>query len=122
FAGREAELVAAFGPDFYVSEPAVRQAVSARSSFNIINTATGFKVDVFVCRDDLFERSALGRRIPLTFPDAPSQPIYLQTAEDVVLFKLRWYRLGNETSEQQWKDVLGVLRVQGDKLDQDYLD
>jgi hypothetical protein len=40
----------------------------------------------------------------------------------VVLFKLRWYRLGDEVSDQQWNDVLGVLRVQAGKLDEGYLD
>ena len=43
------------------------------------------------------------------------------TAEDVVLSKLRWYRLGGETSEQQWNDVLGVISVQRDRLDLAYL-
>jgi hypothetical protein len=45
----------------------------------------------------------------------------MYTAEDVILFKLRWYRLGWESSEQQWNDILGVLRVQSDRLDVAYM-
>ena len=35
--------------------------------------------------------------------------------------KLSWYRRGGEISERQWRDVLGVLGVQGDKMELDYL-
>jgi hypothetical protein len=122
FAGREGEFSNSFGPDYYLSLVAIQDAVRRRSSFNIINTATGFKIDVFVRQDLPFEQSAMARRIAMTFPDAPEQPVVLYSAEDVVLFKLRWYRLGGETSEQQWKDVLGVLRVQAERLDEGYLD
>jgi hypothetical protein len=122
FPGREADLAGAFGPDWYVSLPAVRQAVRQRSSFNLINTSTGFKVDVFVRQEVAFEQSAMARRVALALPDQPDQPIVVHTAEDVILFKLRWYRLGDESSGQQWGDVLGVLEVQAGKLDDAYLD
>jgi hypothetical protein len=122
FPGKEAQLVAAFGDDYYISEPAVREAVLLRSSFNIINTAAGFKVDVFVRKDRPFEQSAMSRRVAVDLPDAPGQPVVLHTPEDVVLFKLAWYRLGNQASEQQFKDVVGVLQVQAGRLDDAYLD
>jgi len=35
-------------------------------------------------------------------------------AADQVLRKLWWCRLGDEVSERQWRDVLAILRVQGD--------
>jgi hypothetical protein len=122
FPGKEEQFAGALGPDYYLSLPAIRQAVAARSSFNVIHTREGFKVDVFVCKDDPFEMSALKRRITLSLPDAPEQPLDVLSAEDVILFKLRWYRLGEEISTQQWADILGVLRVQAGGLDDAYLD
>jgi hypothetical protein len=122
FPGKEDQLMAGFGPDYYLSRDAIRDAVRQRSSFNIINTSTGFKVDVFVRKDQPFEQSAMSRRVSLDLPDAPGDPLVLHSPEDVVLFKLRWYRLGNECSDQQWIDVLNVIKVQAGRLDGAYLD
>jgi hypothetical protein len=122
FFGKEEKLAASFGPDYYVSLPAIQDAVRTRSSFNIINTSTGFKVDIFVRADNPFEQSALARRIPLSLPDAPDEPVFVHSPEDTILFKLRWYRLGSGISDQQWNDIRGVLQVQAGKLDDAYLD
>jgi hypothetical protein len=40
----------------------------------------------------------------------------------VILAKLHWFRKGGEVSEKQWRDVLGVLKVQGERLDCAYLE
>ncbi len=119
FPGKEVEFINALGPDYYVSESAIRQAHRAKSSFNAINTLTGLKVDVFIRSDSPFEQSAMARRISF---DVDGQKIVVLSAEDVILFKLRWYRLGNEVSEQQWKDVLNVMKIQEPHLDRVYLD
>lgn len=125
FPGKEAQLVAGLGSPYYVSIDAIRDAIRTRSTFNIINTSTGFKVDVFIRKNDPFEQSAMARRMAVDVPDtrdAAPQPIIVHSPEDIILFKLRWYRLGNETAEQQLRDVLGVLRARGALLDQTYLD
>jgi hypothetical protein len=122
FAGKEDQLIAAFGPEYYLSLSAIQDALGRHSSFNIINTSTGFKVDVFVCKDQAFEKAAMARRTPLSLPDRPEQPVVVHSPEDIVLFKLQRFRLGNESSDQQWMDILNVLKVQAGKLDECYLD
>lgn len=122
FPGREAALAACFGQGYYISVPAMVEANRKLASFNIINVTTGFRVDVFLRKDREFDRSALNRAAPLVVGDAPDQPIQVLTAEDVLLFKLEWYRLGDEVSDRQWNDVLGLLRTRGDRLQADYVE
>jgi hypothetical protein len=51
----------------------------------------------------------------------PDRYLYVYTAEDILLQKLRWYRMGNEVSDRQWRDILGIVLVQGNALDLAYL-
>jgi hypothetical protein len=43
------------------------------------------------------------------------------SAEDIVLQKLRWFRASADVLERQLRDVAGVLRVLGARLDLRYL-
>jgi hypothetical protein len=52
---------------------------------------------------------------------AARRVIPVASAEDIVLQKLLWYRLGRGVSDRQWQDVLGVLKVRGESLDTVYL-
>lgn len=116
------ELVRSLQPDYFVDEGLVRSAVRDHSSFNMIHHATIMKVDVFLPKQRPYDRQALARGIDDTLvDDAEPRRVRVAAPEDVVLAKLEWYRLGNETSERQWADVLGVLRVQRDRLDVDYM-
>lgn len=122
FAGKEADFCASFGEDYYVSLEAVRDALRRRSSFNVIHMPSGFKVDLFVQKERPFDQSIMVRRQPETVPGTDLPSIMMVSAEDIILLKLEWYRLGGEASEQQWRDVVGVLEVQADRLDPQYLD
>ena len=121
FEARESLLASSFGSDYYVSVPAIVEAIARRRSFNVIHTSTGFKADLFVRRDRPFEISAMHRRVAVELPDAPNEPIHVLSAEDVILFKLEWYRLGGEVSDRQWNDILGLLNIQAGRLDRTYL-
>lgn len=115
-------LFEALQSDYYISLPAVTQAIAERSSFNVIHLATSFKVDVFVLKARQYDRIVLNRAHEDSLDEErPSERFLIASPEDVVLAKLEWFRLGEETSQQQWRDVLGVLKVQAGALDVPYM-
>jgi hypothetical protein len=107
---------------FYADEQMIRQAIQRRSSFNLIHLQTMFKVDIFIPKERPFDQQQLNRRISEQIGENPDERLWVLTAEDVVLAKLDWFRLGGETSERQWRDILGVMKTQQATLDMAYLE
>jgi hypothetical protein len=114
-------LLDALEKSFYIDELAVRQAIEQRRSFNAIHYDSVFKVDIFIAKGDDFARKQLDRRELRQIAPEIDQFIYVATAEDTVLAKLRWFRQGDEVSSTQWSDVLGVLGTKSGAMDVDYL-
>jgi hypothetical protein len=114
-------FVAALSDQFYVDEPTIREAIARRSSFNLIHLQSMVKVDVFLPGNRAFDRQQLARRIAQPVGTDSAETLWILTAEDVILAKLDWFRQGGEVSERQWRDVLGVVRLQGERLDLAYL-
>jgi len=106
--------------DYYIDEDAVKDAIRRCSSFNAIHLDTMLKVDVFIPKTRLFDQEEL-RRTQLRTLIEGTRPFYVASPEGTILNKLEWYRMGNEISDRQWNDILGVLKVQGTHLDMAYL-
>jgi hypothetical protein len=114
-------LVAMVGDDYYIPLARLRSAVQQHSSCNFIHLTTMFKVDVFVRKPRPYDLEAEARARTATIDAAGSREFPFASPEDTVLAKLEWFRKGGETSERQWWDIQGVLRVTP-TLDRAYLE
>jgi hypothetical protein len=109
--------------EYYLDKDMIVEAISTGSSFNLIHLETSIKVDVFVAGDEPYQKSAMDRkRKDRLVEGEPAIQFLVSSPEDVILSKLRWYELGGRVSERQWLDVTGVIKVQGEALDRDYLE
>jgi len=114
-------LYDALKDEYYVDDQAMRRALSLRRMFNLIHLDTMFKVDIYVPKDDEFSRQQFNRARREALLPGEAGGAYIAAPEDTVLAKLQWHRRGGEVSERQLTDVLGVLKVQRERLDLEYM-
>jgi len=113
-------LVTQLQTDYYIDEDMIRDAIRRRSSFNVIHLDTMLKVDVYIPKFRSFDQEELRRAQQEVLLEG-TRPFNIASPEGTILNKLEWYRMGGEVSDRQWKDILGVLKIQGTNLDMDYL-
>jgi len=101
-------------PDYYISEEAVRDGLRRRYPFNVIQPATGAKVDLVPLPDDVFTRMAFQRRRRMVFDEAGHSAMFI-SPEDIVVAKLIAY--GQTGSDKHLRDARGVLVMQWGELD-----
>ncbi len=102
---------------YYVSRDAALQAYGAEGIFNIVDFATGWKIDLILRKSRPFSIEEFTRRRE---EELAGVRVYVATPEDVVLAKLEWAKLGE--SERQIRDVAGILTSRAGELDLSYIE
>jgi hypothetical protein len=112
------QVMAAFSSErYYISEPAMRESLRSGGMFNVIDSDTGNKADLWMSAGDAFDQSMLKRRQRVEL--MPGFHAFVASPEDVLLHKLVWHTI--TPSDRQLADVAGIAAVQSGKLDLAYL-
>ena len=114
--GATKQLLKIFGKDFYISEEGLIDAVLHKTMFNLVHHETGLKIDLWILKDEAYDREAFGRRKKLK---ALGTEIFVLSAEDMMINKLLWHKVSD--LQKHFNDAKGIYEVQKDKLDLDYL-
>ena len=93
------------------------RAYDSEGQFNVVDLATGWKAELIMRRSRAFSRAEFDRRTVVEFE---GMRVPIATAEDVVLAKLEWAKLGE--SARQIEDAAGILRARSSELDAPYLE
>ncbi|MDE0928192.1 MAG: hypothetical protein OSA06_05465 [Acidimicrobiales bacterium] len=103
------------GAELYVGDAVA--AVAHQTMFNILDNASGWKIDLIIRKDRLFSETEFSRRQPVNFA---GEKIFFATLEDTILAKLEWGQRSG--SERQMGDVVAMLKANQKSVDHQYLD
>jgi hypothetical protein len=102
--------------DYYVDETAALEAHREQGQFNVIELATGWKVDLIVRKARPFSVEEFARRSVVIYGGVR---LTIASAEDVLIAKLEWAKMGE--SQRQIEDAAGIL-TRSKNLDRAYLE
>jgi hypothetical protein len=104
---RISDLVASFQDDFYCYQPSVEDAIKHKSMFNIIENATGLKVDFIIRKPSEYDIQAFQRRKYINFEGNDELKFWVVAIENLIIAKLRWIQ--TLQSERQIEDIKSIL-------------
>lgn len=108
--------------EYYIDKEMIMDAIKSKSYFNIIHLETMFKIDIFLKKNNPYSEEVFKRKRKENLDEEKvDAEFFIASSEDIILNKLDWFLRGGEISERQWNDILGVMKVQGDLLDREYL-
>lgn len=104
-------IAAELGEEFILDPQSSFEGITGtrRDIFNL--PAIAFKIEIFQLSEDPHDQSRFARRLPV-FDELVNREIFIPTAEDVIITKLRWEKIGKRGKDAT--DVRDVITVQGD--------
>jgi hypothetical protein len=109
-------LAEALSPEFALDRQMAFETITGSMRYVATHGETAFKIEFFLVRDDPYNKGRFARRQPREFE---GRRVWLPTAEDVVVTKLRWGVHGRR--QKDIDDVAAVMAVQFHRLDMDYV-
>jgi hypothetical protein len=103
--------------EYYADRETAMDALKTQGQFNLIDFATGWKVDFIIRKHRAFSLEEFERRIPMRILGVS---LDVTSPEDLLIAKLEWAKLGS--SERQIADAAGIVHLQGDALDISYVE
>lgn len=89
--------------------------------FNIIDGTIGTKADLYIAQNSGLDASAMARRRKLVWDRETRTAAWFLSPEDVILYKLSYYRQGGEVAQKHPTDIARMLEMIGSQLDLNYL-
>ncbi len=108
------ELLKNFTGDYYINDESVKDAISRKTMFNIIDHKSGYKADFMILKDDPFRQTEFLRQKKMKFLD---MMISVVSPEDLLLSKIIWIQ--KIQSGVQMEDIKLLSQVEG--LDWSYI-
>lgn len=108
----------------YISplEAIVETSLPYGTPFNVIDGALGAKADLYIAKNSGLDASAMARRRRLPWDTRSGTEAWFLSPEDVILYKLSYYRQGGEVAQKHPIDIAKMLAVMGPELDTAYIE
>lgn len=94
----------------------IEDAILHKAMFNLLYLPTGLKLDFWILKDDVFDKTRFARRKKVKLL---GQIMSIATQEDTILKKLLWYK--ESKIEKHFIDAAFVYQIQKAHLDEKYL-
>lgn len=104
------------GPSYVLDDQMSFETVTGTSRLKMRHPASAFVIELFLISDDPHDRERFARRKSVRYD---GHDVFVATAEDVVITKLRWSRHGKRAKDID--DVRSVITVSGASLDWPYI-